>query len=260
MSHYKAYLIDLDGTMYRGAKPVEGASEFVKYLETSHLPFMFLTNNSSKTAIQVTDKLNDLGIPARHEQIMTSSMATAIYISQQQGPSKVYVIGEQGLRDAMIKEGHELVDDNPDFVVIGIDHHINYEKLTKACLHVRNGSAFISTNADRAIPTEQGMVPGNGALTSVISVSTRIEPLFIGKPESIIMDQALARLGYERDQVLMIGDNYHTDISAGINAGMDTLMVETGVSSFQEVKGYEKQPTYKYKNLIEWMMKKKQKG
>ncbi|ASF40273.1 MULTISPECIES: TIGR01457 family HAD-type hydrolase [Halobacillus] len=259
MSHYKAYLIDLDGTMYRGAKPVEGASEFVKYLETKHLPFMFLTNNSSKTAVQVADKLNDLGIPAHYEQIMTSSMATAIYISQQQGPSKVYVIGEQGLRDAMFKEGHELVDDNPDFVVIGIDHNINYEKLTKACLHVRNGAALISTNADRAIPTERGMVPGNGALTSVISVSTGTEPLFIGKPESIIMDQALARLGYDRDRVLMIGDNYHTDISAGINAGMDTLMVETGVSSFQEVKSYEKQPTYKYKNLIDWMIEKKQK-
>ncbi|MCA1011084.1 TIGR01457 family HAD-type hydrolase [Halobacillus halophilus] len=259
MSHYEAYLIDLDGTMYRGEQRVEGASEFVKYLETNHLPFMFLTNNSSKTALQVADKLNELGIPARDDQIMTSSMAAAIYVSRQQGPSKVYIIGEQGLVDAMLQEGHEVVDDYPDFVIIGIDHNINYEKLTKACLHVRNGASFISTNGDRAIPTERGMVPGNGALTSVISVSTGIEPVFIGKPESIIMEQALARLGYSEKQVLMIGDNYNTDISAGINAGMDTLMVETGVSSFQEIENYEKQPTYKYKNLIDWMNEKKQK-
>ncbi|SFG67061.1 4-nitrophenyl phosphatase [Halobacillus alkaliphilus] len=260
MSHYEAYLIDLDGTMYRGGKRVEGAAEFVKYLETKQLPFMFLTNNSSKTAIQVADKSNDLGIPARKEQIMTSSMAAAIYISLQQGPSKVHIIGEQGLVDAMVQEGHEVVDDHPDVVIIGIDHNISYEKLTKACLHVRNGASFISTNGDRSIPTERGMVPGNGALTSVISVSTGIEPVFIGKPESIIMEQALARIGYDKKQVLMIGDNYHTDISAGINAGMDTLMVETGVSSFQEIKNYHRQPTYKYKNLMDWMNEKKQKG
>ncbi|MFZ0474451.1 MAG: TIGR01457 family HAD-type hydrolase [Halobacillus sp.] len=260
MSQYEAYLIDLDGTMYRGEKRVEGASEFVNYLETNQLPFMFLTNNSSKTAVQVADKLNDLGIAARNDQIMTSSMAAAIYISRQQGPSKVHIIGEQGLVDAMVQEGHELVDDHPDFVIIGIDHNINYEKLTKACLHVRNGASFISTNGDRSIPTERGMVPGNGALTSVISVSTGIEPIFIGKPESIIMEQALARLGYNEMQVLMVGDNYNTDILAGINAGMDTLMVETGVSSFQEIENYQKQPTYKYKNLIEWMNEKKQKG
>ncbi|ARI76689.1 TIGR01457 family HAD-type hydrolase [Halobacillus mangrovi] len=251
MKSYRGYFIDLDGTMYKGKEKIEGAAEFVESLKRKQLPFLFLTNNSSKTPEQIAEKLNHLGVQALKEEVFTSSLATATFISEQKLKAKVYVIGEEGLREAITQEGHQIVDENADFVVIGIDHEITYEKLAKACLNVRNGAEFLSTNSDIAIPTERGMMPGNGAITSVISVSTGVSPLFIGKPEAVIMKQALHLMGCDEQSALLVGDNYHTDILAGIQAGMDTLMVETGVSSFTDIEEIEKQPTYKYKDLFE---------
>ena len=143
------------------------------------------------------------------------------------------------------------MDENPDFVVVGLDRDITYEKLAKACLAVRNGATFISTNGDIAIPTERGLLPGNGSLTSVVAVSTGVDPIFIGKPESIIMEQALKVLGIEKNEALMVGDNYDTDILAGINAGMHTLLVHTGVTTVEKLTEYEVQPTQVVHNLTE---------
>lgn len=253
MKKYQAYVIDLDGTMYKGKDRIEGAAEFVGHLRMNHIPYLYLTNNSSKTPEQIAEKLNGLGIHADAEQVFTSSMATATYISQQKKKANVYVIGEEGLQKAIEKEGHELVEDRADYVVIGIDRNISYEKFVTACLNVRNGATLLSTNGDIAIPTDRGMLPGNGALTSVISVSTGVNPTFIGKPEAIIMEQALKKLGYPKEDALLVGDNYNTDILAGIHAGMDTLMLETGVSTFEQIKSFKKQPTYQFKNLLDWM-------
>ncbi|RWZ54887.1 TIGR01457 family HAD-type hydrolase [Halobacillus fulvus] len=255
--NYRGYLLDLDGTMYRGTEKVEGASDFVQYLKAESIPYMFLTNNSSKKAEQVAEKLESLGVPAAPEQVMTSSMAAASYITSQKKKANIFVIGEEGLFHALRESGHTIVESDADFVVIGIDREISYEKLTKACLQVRNCATFISTNRDAAIPTERGMLPGNGAITSVIQVSTGIDPIYVGKPEAIIMEQALNKIGFSKEDVLMVGDNYRTDILAGINNGIDTLMVETGVNSFEEIQGLDKQPTYKRRNLIEWMEEQK---
>ncbi|WP_163526738.1 TIGR01457 family HAD-type hydrolase [Halobacillus ihumii] len=253
MKKYKAYFIDLDGTMYRGKDPIPGAAEFVKFVQAQSIPFMYLTNNSSAKPEQVVEKLMNMGIPAADDQVFTSSLATAKYVTSLQSEAKVYVIGEEGLYDALEKEGHEVTDDGADYVIVGIDRHISYEKLAKACLNVRNGAKLISTNKDAAIPTERGMLPGNGAITSVVAVSTGVEPIFVGKPEAIAMEQALNKVGLEKKDVLMVGDNYETDILAGINAGLDTLMVETGVSSFKDIQHCLKQPTYKMKDLYEWL-------
>ena len=162
------------------------------------------------------------------------------------------MIGEEGIHTALIEKGLKLVEENPDFLVVGIDRSIDYEKLTKACLAVRNGATFISTNADIALPTERGLQPGNGAITSVISVSTQVQPIFIGKPEAEIVTQALKVLGVPKEEVIMVGDNYDTDILAGINAGMDTLLVHTGVTTKELLKQYEKQPTYVVDTLDLW--------
>lgn len=131
-----------------------------------------MTNNSSKTPQQVSSKLEDMGIRSQPEQVFTTSMAAAKYIKQQNAEARCYVIGEDGLFDALEKEGHQIAENDCDFVVVGMDRKITYEKLSKACLEVRNGAEFLSTNGDVAIPTERGLEPGNGALTSVISVST----------------------------------------------------------------------------------------
>lgn len=252
MKAYKGYLIDLDGTMYRGTEKIEAAGEFIHRLKKKNIPYLFVTNNSSRTPEQVAAKLKDFDIPASPEQIFTTSMATANFMNKKKRGASVYVIGEEGLKEALQKKGFRFVEENPDFVVIGIDRSITYEKLSLACLGVRNGATFISTNRDIAIPTERGLLPGNGALTSVITVSTQTEPIFIGKPEPIIMEQALEVLGTSKEDTIMVGDNYDTDILAGINAGLDTLLVYTGVTSKEQLERYDAKPIYTVDSLAEW--------
>ncbi|GAA0588548.1 TIGR01457 family HAD-type hydrolase [Virgibacillus siamensis] len=255
MKRYNAYLIDLDGTMYRGNERIEAAGEFVDKLASKDIPYLFLTNNSSKTPEQISEKLEQMDIKSSPEHVFTSSMATAKYIRKQKEGARCFVIGEEGLHHAIRREGLRISDQDCDFVVVGIDHDINYEKLSIACIAVRNGASFISTNSDVAIPTERGLEPGNGALTSAITVSTGTDPIFIGKPEEIITEQALTALGSSKADTLMVGDNYHTDILAGMNAGLDTLMVFTGVTPFADYPDLAKKPTYYVKNLYEWMEK-----
>lgn len=249
---YKGYLIDLDGTMYKGTERIEAASDFVKKLRDNGIPYLFVTNNSSRTPAQVAEKLRGFDIPAEEALVFTTSQATANYIYDQNHAATVYVIGEEGIRTALEEKGFRFAEEKADFVVVGIDREISYEKLSVACLAVRNGATFISTNGDIAIPTERGLLPGNGSLTSVISVSTQVKPIFIGKPESIIMEQALKVLGTSKEETLMVGDYYDTDILAGMNAGMDTLLVHTGVTTKELLTGYDRKPTYAIDTLDQW--------
>ncbi len=250
---YSGYLIDLDGTMYRGTERIVEAVQFVKKLHDKQIPYLFVTNNSSRTPEQVAEKLREFDIPAEEKQVFTTSQATANFISEKNPVARVYAIGEEGIQTALEQKGFHTAGEDADFVVAGIDRDISYEKLAVACLAVRNGATFISTNGDIAIPTERGLLPGNGALTSVITVSTQTQPIFIGKPESIIMEQALKVLGTKKEETLMVGDNYDTDILAGINAGLDTLLVHTGVTSKEHLKGYANQPTYVVDSLADWL-------
>ncbi len=252
LKNYKGYLIDLDGTMYRGTERIEAASDFVKKLKQQGIPYLFVTNNSSRTPAQVAEKLVGFDIPADEHLVFTTSQATANYIYDLKKDASVYVIGEEGIQTAIEEKGFQLAEEHADFVVFGIDRSITYEKLAVGCLAVRNGATFISTNGDIAIPTERGLLPGNGSLTAVITVSTQTKPIFIGKPESIIVEQALKVLGTAKEETLMVGDNYDTDILAGMNAGMDTLLVHTGVTTKELLAGYDRKPTYTIDSLDEW--------
>lgn len=252
MRKYSGYLIDLDGTMYRGNEPIDGAATFIHKLNEKNIPYLFLTNNSTSTQENVAQKLTSMGIDTTADHVFTSSLATAKYIKQKKTSARCMVIGEQGLYDAIEKEGLTIADTSCDYVVIGLDRHITYEKLAQACLAIREGAIFISTNSDLAIPTERGFLPGNGALTSVITVSTGVKPIFIGKPEQIIMEEALEVLGTAKNNTIMVGDNYQTDILAGINASIDTLMVFTGVTQHEEYPHLKIKPTYNIQNLKEW--------
>ncbi len=252
MKEYKGYLIDLDGTMYKGTERIIEAVEFVQALQRKGIPYLFVTNNSSRTPEQVAAKLREFEIPATAQQVFTTSMATANYIEEQKPDASVFVIGEDGIIEACTNKGFTFKQEDADFVIVGLDRSVSYEKLSVACLAVRNGATFISTNGDIAIPTERGLLPGNGSITSVVTVSTQTEPIFIGKPESIIMDQAMKVLGVSKEETLMVGDNYDTDIMAGINAGVDTLLVHTGVTTRLHMEGHEKKPTYAIDSLAEW--------
>lgn len=252
---YNGYLIDLDGTMYLGNARIETAVHFVQELHRSNIPYLFVTNNSAKTPEQIAEKLNNMDIPATPRHVFTTSMAAAKYISTIKENARCFMIGGEGLREALEQEDIILTDTDADFVMVGKDEDISYEKYAKASLAVRNGASFLSTNADASVPTERGLLPGNGALTSVVTVATGVEPTFIGKPEHIIMEEALKALGTAKSETLMVGDNYHTDIQAGIRAGLDTLMVFTGITQLDDLASLDEKPTYHVNNLEEWLGK-----
>lgn len=252
MKDYKGYLIDLDGTMYKGSEVIEGAIEFIDYLNKHNKSYLFVTNNSSKTPQEVADKLNDMGFNTSSEHVISTALATSGYISEIDPGASVYMIGGSGLKSALTEAGLEVKnDEHVDYVVIGLDVEITYEKLSVACLAVRNGAKFISTNKDVSIPNERGFLPGNGSLTSVVTVSTGKTPIFIGKPEAIIMNQAIEKIGLSKEECVMIGDLYDTDILAGINSNIDTIHVQTGVTTLDEIKAKDVLPTYSVQNLFE---------
>lgn len=252
MKKYKGYLFDLDGTIYRGKQPIPEAIEFVKQLKDACIPYLFVTNNAAKTRREMAETLQSMGVPTTEANVITSSMATASYIKDRNPKASVYVIGEDGLLEAIRDEGLMIKTGNPDFVVIGLDRNITYEKLALGCIAIQNGATFLSTNPDMVIPTERGFLPGNGSLTAVLKTATNISPIFVGKPEPIIIRQALELLQLEPEEVLMVGDNYHTDILAGINAGVDTLLVHTGVTNLADLEEVEVQPTHYVESLKDW--------
>ncbi|SDH62348.1 4-nitrophenyl phosphatase [Alteribacillus persepolensis] len=252
MKTYSGYLLDLDGTMYRGGKPIPEAVEFVKKLRKNNLPYLFVTNNSSAAPEDVAARLQRMDVPCQEQDILTTSMAAAQYMNTRAQEKTVFVIGESGLVKAVQEAGFTIENTNPEFVIIGLDRQVTYEKLAAACLAVRNGASFISTNADKALPTDKGFMPGNGAVTAVVSVSTGVNPVFIGKPEPIMIQEAVKRLGIKAEEAVLIGDNYDTDILAGIRAGLDTVHVDTGVTSKDDVLIKEKLPTYTLSSLAEW--------
>src|SRR5699024_8663213 len=183
MKKYQGYLIDLDGTVYHGTEKIEAAVEFVQKLKKEGQAYLFLTNNSTTHPRDVAKKLVDMGVPADEENVFTSSMATATYIKEQAPQARDYPIGEANRIHALEEADLTITDQEIDYVVMGLDRYISYEKLTIAALAIRNGAKFVATNGDVALPTERGFLPGAGSLVSVLSVTTGVEPIFIGKPE-----------------------------------------------------------------------------
>ena len=249
MKSYKAYCLDLDGTVYRGTDAVPAAASFIKRLQEKGIEPFFVTNNASMTQKQLNAKLHRFGINTVESQIVSSAIAAAKYIKRWYPGHTVYMIGSDGLDQALAQEGIERVEEGADIVLMGIDPGITYGKLAQACLEVRKGAVFLSTNKDLAFPSERGFLPGNGAFTTLVSVSTDVDPIYIGKPERHMLETILHEHGFEKHEMVMIGDNYDTDILAGINYGIDTIHVNTGVTPMDEVLEKEHQPTHVLENL-----------
>lgn len=257
MKRYRGYLIDLDGTMYHGGNVIPDAVEFIHRLKKERIPFVFLTNNSTRTREDVAAAMNEMGIPTVPSEVLTSSDVTAMYLSGRFRHPRLYVIGEAGLRRVLERAGCQLTDGQDagevDAVVVGLDRQITYEKLSHAVRLIRHGALFVATNGDLLFPSECGFVPGNGALCAAVAAASGQQPLWMGKPEARMPDAALSTLGLQREDVLLIGDNLHTDIAAGVHAGIDTLLVLTGVTSETDAAKSEVRATYIARNLTEWM-------
>lgn len=252
---YKGYLIDLDGTIYLGNEPIEAGKRFVDRLKAADIPFLFVTNNTTKTPDAVKDRLSkqfDIDVPS--ETIYTASLATVDYMKDKNLGNKVYVIGETGLKDAIFSSGFVLDEENPDYVVVALDTELTYEKLAVATLAIQKGAHFIGTNPDKNIPTDRGLMPGAGSLIASIEISTQTSATYIGKPESIMMEKALERLNLSRMDVMMVGDNYETDIRAGIDNDIDSLLVLTGFTKEKDVPTLPIAPTHVVNSLDEWQV------
>ena len=254
MKSYKGYLIDLDGTVYFGKKRIPTAEKFIRQLVQEGVPFLFITNNATRTPEQVAEVLrSEYELPVTAEHVYTSSLAMIDYLYQHYSTSTVYVVGEPSLHEHIQSAGFTVNQTaNADVVVQALNRHTTYEELATAVLAIRNGASFLVTNIDSNIPTEQGMLPSSGALTAFIQYATQIEPIVMGKPFSPILEGGLKRLGLPADEVLMIGDNYETDIKVGINAGMDTLLVLTGFTQLEDLAQVAIQPTYVREDLSKW--------
>ena len=251
MDNYKAICFDLDGTVYRGNEVIPEAVTLIEKLQRNGIEPFYVTNNSSLTTRQFQSKLGRMGIRTEPDQIMTSAIAAAKYCKTHFEGASVMMIGEIGLEEALISEGFELTTQNPDVVVVGIDRSITYEKLAAASLAIRAGAQFIATNGDRAFPTEKGLVPGNGSFVKLLESTTDRTAIYVGKPEPHML-HFIQQKGYTKDEMVMIGDNYETDIQAGIRFGIDTIHVEGGVTSLETVMGQLELPTYMYKSLADW--------
>lgn len=251
----EGFLIDLDGTLYRGREALPHAKEFVEWLNRTGKRYLFVTNNSSRRPEQVADHLRNMGIPAGPEHVFTSGQATAMYIrnhAKTLTPS-VYAVGEEGLLTALEEMGCRLEERDPDFVVVGIDRDFTYRKLMTASLAIQKGAVFLGTNADKRLPAENGLLPGAGSLVRAVAAASGVEPVWIGKPEARMVRYSLERIGTAADRTVMIGDNLETDILAGVNAGMKSVLVLTGCSSRQDADRNPCRPDCVVENLAEFL-------
>ena len=244
MKQYRAFCFDLDGTIYRGKKAIPRAVDFIHQLQKKRLDFFFVTNNSSKTPSQIKETLRQFGVDASEKQIYSSALVTAKYVREHFGTGES-VCHWTGWHPSCLQAAEiAVVEEQPDVVVMGIDREITYDKLTKACLAVQNGAALIGTNEDIRFPTEEGFHPGNGSFVKLVSQVCNVEPIFMGKPSPVMLEMIRQEYGYTKEEMLMIGDNYDTDILCGIRFGCDTVHVNTGVVRTETVKEKELQPTY----------------
>ncbi|MGV3127053.1 TIGR01457 family HAD-type hydrolase [Streptococcus sp. ZY19097] len=250
---YKGYLIDLDGTIYKGKSRIPAGERFIARLQERGIPYLLVTNNTTRTPEMVQNMLaSQFNVKTPLETIYTATMATVDYMNDMKRGKTAYVIGEKGLKDAIAQAGYQEDIEHPAYVVVGLDTDLTYEKLAIATLAIQKGSMFIGTNPDLNIPTERGLMPGAGSLINLLQSATRVEPVIIGKPKAIIMNKSLDVLGVARHEAVMVGDNYLTDIMAGIKNDIATLLVTTGFTKPEEVPNLPVQPDHVLASLDEW--------
>ncbi len=247
----QAVIMDMDGVLWRGDQQLPGMNEIFAFLQDNEVPFALATNNSRRTPAMYIEKLASMGVHSvRPEQIVTSSTATADYLTARYARgTRLYVIGERGLREPLADAGFVIADEDVELVVTGIDFELTYDKLRRATLLIRAGATYYATNPDRTFPAPEGLCPGAGATIALLEATTDTRAVVIGKPQPGMFESALGHLGVPAENTLMIGDRLDTDILGGINAGMKTAMMLTGVVTRAEVEASEIQPDAVYETL-----------
>jgi len=247
----KNYVIDMDGVLVSGRTLIPGADQFVERLKARGAEYLVLTNNPLYTPGDLAHRLQMTGLEIPAERIFTSAMATARFLQSQKQNGTAFVIGESGLTEAIHNVGYVITDLAPDYVVLGETHAYNLELITKAIRLVIASAHFIATNPDPSGPSEGGLVPACGAMAALIETASGVKPFFVGKPNPLMMRTALNYLDVHSEDTVMIGDRMDTDIIAGIESGMETILVLTGVTCRQDVSRYPYQPTHIIESVAE---------
>jgi 4-nitrophenyl phosphatase len=252
---YRFAIIDVDGVLRRSKQALPGATEFLPWLVRRGIDYRIVTNNSMPTPAQLVATFAGMGIITDESHVISSATGAAWYLKRL-APSggRAYVIGEDGIRQALFGDGFFTLDDqNPDFVVTGIDRQFTYEKLTTACNLVRAGARFIATNTDATYPLEVGLIPGTGAIVAAVQVGSGVKPTVIGKPGPILMDMALDQMGATKEQTIALGDRLDTDIAGAEAFGMASIMVLTGINNRQDIVTAPCKPTFVFEGLPDLM-------
>jgi NagD protein len=247
----KNYLIDMDGVLVSGRTIIPGADRFLEKLKVREAKYLVLTNNPIYTPGDLAHRLQTTGLDIPAEHIFTSAMATARFLQSQKPNGAAFVIGESGLTEAIHSVGYIITDHDPDYVVLGETNSYVLELITCAIRLVANGAHFIATNPDPSGPSEEGLVPACGAMAALIERATGISPFFVGKPNPLMMRTAIKYLGVHSEDTVIIGDRMDTDIVAGVESGMETVLVLSGVTRREEVSRYPYQPTHVVESVAE---------
>ena len=240
----KGYICDMDGVIYHGNRLLDGVQEFVTWLKKEEKSYLFLTNSSERSPLELKQKLARMGLEVEEKNFYTSALATAKFLARQSPGCSAFVIGAPGLFNALYEVGITMNDVNPDYVVVGETSNYNFESIARAVTHVRNGARLIGTNPDMTGPSENGIMPACRALIAPIELATSRPAYFVGKPNALMMRTGLRLLGVHTDEAVMIGDRMDTDILAGIETGMDTVLVLSGVTAREDIVQYPYRPTY----------------
>lgn len=239
------FICDMDGVIYHGSRLLDGVTEFVAWMQTNGKRFVFLTNSSERSPRELRDKLFRMGLDVEESHFYTSALATAAFLSRQHPGAGVYAIGESGLLNALYDAGLTMNDYDPEYVVVGETRSINYEKMEKAVhLILTRGAKLVATNPDLTGPAENGLVPACGSLVAPIEKASGTSAYFVGKPNPLMMRHALQRLEAQREETAIIGDRMDTDIVAGIESEIETVLVLSGVTQPDDIRHFAYVPGY----------------
>ncbi|MBE5782706.1 MAG: HAD family hydrolase [Clostridiales bacterium] len=240
----KGFLCDMDGVIYHGNQLLPGVKEFVSWMQETGKNFLFLTNSSERSPRELAQKLSRMGMDVDESHFYTSALATAKFVSSQSPRCTAYVIGAPGLFNALYEAGITMNDVNPDYVIVGETSNYNYESILKAVHFVQKGARLIGTNRDMTAPSEKGIIPACRALISPIELTTGSKAYYVGKPNPVMMRTGLKLLSCHSAEAAMVGDRMDTDIVAGVETGLDTVLVLSGVTTVEEMNKFPYRPRY----------------
>jgi len=238
------FLFDMDGTLYLGPRVFPGTIELLSGLRKQGKRFLLLTNNSSKSVPEYREHLAQLGIDVTEDEIFTSATATILYLHQRRPGARLFLLAAPGVTEEFRRAGFQIVDDQPEFVVLTFDRTLTYEKLRKACGMILRGATFVATHPDLVCPTDEGPIPDCGSMIRLITAATGTEPKIPGKPNREMIEFALARLNAQPQSTAIVGDRLYTDMKMGVNAGLTTILVLTGETTREAVDREPQPPDY----------------